>query len=477
MIGMRWAIRGVGLISMVILARVLTPADFGIVAMSSLVSGLLAVFLDMGTWQLLLRMGDPDRDAYDTAWTLGLVQSCLMSIIVFLAAYPAALYFKEPRLVAVMQVLAAGNVLEGFSNIGVVMFRRDLDFRRDFTFNFVAKLLGAIPTVILALIFRSYWALVAGTLISNAIGVATGYVMHPFRPRLSLARWREFLSFSLWITPSSFANFLGQKADVFVVGYIGSAAQMGAYNVAAELSRMATAEVVTPMARALYPNYVKLKDDLAALTEAYLVVLRTVGIICFSFGFGVAAVGRDLVHVILGPQWDFAAPLMVWLSIFGAFSALQSTVAGHILVVLNRERVMFFITWSRLLLFAASVVVAARFGGVQGVAVATALATAGLTLACMLYLPRVLKVSTGRILLEMFSVFGAGLLMFVVVRLLHSDRIASPAVTLAIDALTGAIVFAAALSVSWVLAGRPDGLEKRIWGMMSNRVRLPFVRC
>jgi O-antigen/teichoic acid export membrane protein len=232
-IGMRWAIRCAGLVSTVVLARILTPADFGIVAMSSLVLGLLLVCSETGAAQLLLRTRETDRAAYDTAWTILLLQHIVLAAAMFLLAYPAAAYFKEPRLTAVIQVVAAGSVLGGLNNIGVVMFRRDLDFRADFLYGFYAKVLTVIPTLGLALAYRSYWALVAGQIIGQALEVVISYLMHPFRPRFSLAGWSRFVRYSMWVTPAHAATFLNQKADVFVVGYIASTAQMGAYSVGA----------------------------------------------------------------------------------------------------------------------------------------------------------------------------------------------------------------------------------------------------
>src|SRR5690606_26523697 len=146
-----------------------------------------------------------------------------------------------------------GSTLNGLINIGVVMLRRDLDFKRDFMLGFYAKVVTVIPTIALALLYRSYWALVVGPIIGRAVEVLISYIMHPFRPRLCLSGWQRFLTFSLWMTPSNIASYLSNRADVFIVGYIANTAQLGIYNVASELSRMATAEVVIPMSRAIYP--------------------------------------------------------------------------------------------------------------------------------------------------------------------------------------------------------------------------------
>ena len=470
MIGMRWAIRCAGLLSVVILARVLTPEDFGIVAMSGLVYGLLQICAEMGASQLLLRTRELDRNAYDTAWTITLLQSFVLAVVVFALAHPAAIYFKEPRLVSVLQVVALGSVLNGATNIGLVMFRRDLEFKRDFLFGFYSKVLTVVPTVILALIYRSYWALIAGQIVGHLFEVLISYVMHPFRPRFTLAGWRRFVSFSLWTTPSNIANFLSRKADVFVVGHLASASQLGAYSVASELSRMATAEIVIPMSRALYPNYAKLKDDPSALADAFSIVLRAVCLISFAFGFGIAAVADDVVKIILGDQWRAAGPLVAWLGIFGAFAAILSTLTGHILLVLERERTMLVINWAKLAIFGISVLLAARTGDPANIAMASALSTAAITLGCAFYLPRVLPVSTGRLILDMLTILLAGVAMLLVVKLFHSSEMGGPFLSLLIDASIGAVVFVAIVGIAWIAAGRPDGLESRLMRLIRSQI-------
>jgi len=471
MIGMRWAIRCAGLVSTVILARVLTPQDFGLVAMSSMVHGLLMICSEMGVSQLLLRSGETDRQAYDTAWTIGLIQAAVLALLMALAAYPAALYFSEPRLVDVMQVVAAGSILNGLSNIGVVMFRRDLEFKKDFILGFCAKVVTVIPTVALAVYLQSYWALVIGPIIGDVIGVAISYAMHPFRPRLCLKDWRRFVAYSIWIAPSNIALFLTKKADVFIVGYFASTSQLGIYNVASELSRMATAEVVTPISRAIFPNYAKLKDDLKALSAAFLLVMRTTCIIGFSFGFGIAAVANDLVYLVLGDQWGFAAALITWLGIGGAFVAISIILSGHILIVRGQERMMLVMNLIKLMALGGVLLVAARSGDIVTIAIAGTVVLGVITLACALYLPRILPISAVRLLREVLSNFFIGLIMFIVVRSLHLEQIEWRVVRLLMDVGVGATVFVTLLGMEWNLAGRPDGPEKRILNLIGIFLR------
>lgn len=471
MIALRWAVRGTGLLSTLVLARVLTPADFGIVAMGTLVAGLLTAVTDMGTWQLLLRTKNQDRGAYDTAWTIILLQSLLLALVVFLAAYPASLYFKEPRLEAVMQVSALGGVFVGLNNIGLVMFRRDLNFRMDFVTGLLTKVFAVVPTLALVLIYRNYWALVAGTLVGAACETVLSYVLHPYRPRLSLARWREFASYSIWMTPAHVAGYLNKKADVFIVGYMGSTSQMGTYNVAAELAQMATTELAQPLTRSVFPNFAKLKDDVTELTSAFVKVLHTVMLIGFAFGFGTAAVADDFVHLLLGDQWTHAVPLVRWLAVFGAFSIVLHTLMGHILIVTHRESLMFRLTWLRLIVFTASLLLAGIYGQVIDIARAALASTAVLTLGCLLLMPRILPLSAWALLRMLSGTLVIAAAMYAAVTQLHPAAIPWRAARLLVDVTVGAVVFSGLTLALWRARGSPDGIEKKVIELVGGRLR------
>lgn len=471
MVALRWAIRFTGLLSTVVLARLLTPEDFGLVAMGTLVAGLLAAFTEMGTWQLLLRTKKPDREAYDTAWSITLLQSIVLSLGVFAMAYPASVWFKEPRLQALMQVSAWGGVLVGLKNIGLIMYRRDLDFRAEFKFGVLGKICNVVPTLVLALVYRHYWALVAGTLIGAALETLLSYVVHPYRPRWTMARWREFASYSIWVTPANIANFLNRKADVFFVGYLASTAQMGAYNVASELSQMATGELVQPMMRSVYPNLARLKDDLAELGATFVKVVHAVAMLGLGVGFGTAAVADDMVHLLLGDQWGAAVPLVRWLAVFGGFAILLHTLLGHILIVTHREKLMFRLTWLRLAVFSTAVVLAGTYGGIVDIARATVAATALLTVGVMLLLPRVLGIPGTAMLSSTASALVIGGLMFGAIRLVHPYLPDIAPVRLVLEVVLGSVVFSALALGLWMAKGRPDSIERRLFDVAMRRLR------
>ncbi len=253
MILMRWTMRLAGLVSTMVLARLLTPSDFGIVTVATIFVGLLDLFTSTNFDLALLRTKDTERSHYDTAWTLQLILGTSVGALIFVLAPLTVWYFEDSRVVWVTRLLAANVVLNGVGNIKLVDFRRNLDFRKEFLFNVSWKILSMVVTISMAVHLRSYWALVAGSLAGNLGGVVLGYVVRPYRPRFDLRHAREMISFSQWMLMFNVGTYLRNRIDTLLVARLSSPGAVGVYNVAAELSAMPTTEVVIPSGRALFP--------------------------------------------------------------------------------------------------------------------------------------------------------------------------------------------------------------------------------
>src|SRR6266849_3408388 len=151
-VGMRWGTRLIGLVSVVIVARILRPDDFGILAMAMLLTGLLESFVELGVAMMVIREEHISGVDLNTAWTIRILQGLVLGVVVALLATPAALYFREPRLTAVVYLCALALTLNSFENIGVVLIRKELDFAKDFVYQIVVKLAGVVTTICLALL-------------------------------------------------------------------------------------------------------------------------------------------------------------------------------------------------------------------------------------------------------------------------------------------------------------------------------------
>ena len=144
---MRWAMRALGLFSTVIVARILSPEDFGVVAIALIAVGLLETVAYLGVDLSLIKDQSAGRDEFDTAWTIQLLQGGLIALLLFACSPLAASFFNEPRAQAVIAWLALRPILEGFQNIGLVTFRRDLKFSQEFRFASKEDLEVKVPVI------------------------------------------------------------------------------------------------------------------------------------------------------------------------------------------------------------------------------------------------------------------------------------------------------------------------------------------
>jgi O-antigen/teichoic acid export membrane protein len=460
MIAMRWTVRGIGLVSTLVLARLLTPEDFGVVAMALVVVGLFEVMGWAGVDLAVIRQVDAGRGHYDTAWTIQVIQGGVLALALVAAAPWVAQFFGDPRVSDVVRVLALKPLLDGLENIGVVAFRKELRFSTEFRFLVTKKLLSFGAVISAALMLRDYWALVIGLLIGAGLSTLLSYGMHPYRPRWSLSERSGIWSFSQWLLVSRVGVFLNTKTDQAVVGNLAGPGVMGSYYMGYELGTFATSEIVMPVRRALFPSLSRLLEHPDALARTFLGSLAAIAALCFPLGLGMAAVAADFVAVVLGPQWASAVPIIRVLALFGVLAALSGT-AEVLLMATGRTRLAAAQAWLQLAVLVPALFWAASLWGAQGAAVArTGVALAFVPL--MLFLVAVrCGVSMARQLHALWRPAVAGGVMYVAVTRLEVETL-GPAGGLALDVASGALVYGILMLGLWLLSGRPEGPESAV---------------
>lgn len=471
LVGARWSLRAIGLINTIILARLLRPADFGVLAMAMVMIGFIRIFAETGQALAVIRHANATSEHFDTAWTMSVCAGVIVALVLLATAPLAGWYFHEPRAIPVVRILALVPLIEGFTNIGAVAgFRKDLAFDKEFYFMVVRKLSVVVVSVAAALIIRNYWAMVAGAVCGVALTVAASYWLHPYRPRFRLTKLRELWSFSAWTQLAEIGSYFGNQTDQIVVGGLAGALPMGNYNVADDLAIAATGELILPVCRAMFPVYARLLHDPARLARSYLDVLSLTAIVSLSTGIGVALVAPDMVAVVLGPKWTAAAPLIPWLAVGGstlslAWGAIQMvSVTGH-------ARLNAISNWVLLALLVPATVGAGLGWGVLGIAAARSVVSV-LFLPIMFYaLMQTVPVTVRQITACLWRPALAALAMAAAVLLSGTGAIAPVALRLACNVGLGAAVFTAALLALWVLAGRPEGAEHMAIAQLARMVR------
>jgi len=468
MVALRWTLRGIGVINTFILARLLTPEDFGLVAMATLMIGLVEVFGQTGQILALIRHPNPSRDHFDTVWTVSIMVGGAITVILWLLSPFAADFFHEPRAVEIVQILAVRALVGGFENIGVVAFRKDLQFSKEFNYQVAQRVINFVITICIALWLRSYWALVVGILGGRVISVAISYLIHPYRPRFCLSKVREIWSFSIWMLLVHVAQFLHDKADEFVVGNMTNTETMGNYNVAADAATAPTVELVLPTTRALFPIFSRIANDPKALTDAYLGVFSVTAILVCATATGVTLVAGDFVAVVLGPRWVKAVPLVEWLAMSGAFySIMQGAIT--LISASGHGRLSASLAISRTVLIIPALMAAGWLGSVETIAATRTVMTLLFIPGVFFALARILPLRISDLSNRLWRPVVAAGAMAATVELCHPLFPEIPLLRLALDTGLGAISYSAALLALWHMAGRPAGAEQAIIAAIGRR--------
>lgn len=325
MVAMRFIERAIGLVSTLILARLLVPEDFGVVAMAMSVIAFVEIAGQFGFDMALIRDQNATRAQYDSAWTISVIYGAFGGALLAAVAGPAATFFSDPRLEPIIYVLAFATFVQGFENIGIIDFRKNLAFNKDFHFAFAKKLISFAITVVLAFQFRSYWALIAGMTASRLAGVALSFAMHPYRPRFNLEHVGSLFRFSRWIVLTRIIEYLGGRGPDFIMGRYLDATALGLYRVGREISTLPTSELIAPIMRAVFPGYAAVAHDRTALARSFLGVQGILVTLALPAGIGIVMVAEPLVLILLGPKWVDAIPVIQILGVYGAVTVFQAT--------------------------------------------------------------------------------------------------------------------------------------------------------
>ncbi len=468
-VALRWFIRLIGIANVAIVARILAPADFGLLAMATLVIGLIEMWLAFGVDSALIQNADADREDFDTAWTIRFLQGVVIAAVVVASAPLAQAYFREPRLGPLLWALSLGVLVSGLTNIGVVQFTKNLEFGKDFRYRAISKLISFAVGVGAALWMRNYWALAVGIVGGYIASCIVSYVVHPYRPRWSLKRWRKLWSFSQWMLLMNVLGYVAQKADEVLVGRYLSATQMGFYSVASDIGLMPSAELAAPVNRVLFPAFSRLQSEPGRLAAAYCNALAMVAAVTVPAGAGLALVAHQVVALLLGAKWGPAVPMLQILAVGGIVRSLASS-GSYLLMSIGHPRLSASTATASLAIFGAGAAIAlAEGGGASGIAwaklasgVFATIMTAGYVVHFTAVRLRDLLRSIARPVLAAAAMSGA---------LMAMPQLALPlAVGLAINIAVGAAVYALALGATWWLAGRPDGPERTIVEFLQARL-------
>ncbi len=474
LVAKRWLVRLLSLVSTMVLARLLVPAEFGLLALALSFSMLFEVLAEFNFDLAIIRKESVEDSHYHTAWTLNALGTFVIASALALAAPFFADFANAPAASLVLQIVALCFILDGLHNTGMVAWRRQLIFSKEFHLEFWRKIIEVGVAIGWALIDPSVWALIAGMLAGRIAGLLLSYVLHPFRPRPSLQHWRELMGFSGWAMAFNFTVKLAQRTDHFLISRMGGLTQVGYYSNAQVLAALPTVELVMPVSRALFPGFSSMLGEPERLRDAYLQALAGLLALALPLAVGLAFVADAAVVLLLGPQWLPVTELVVALSLVQVVT-LSAASSVPLLMALGNMRGVFLRALIMLIVRPLLMYVGLQYMGLTGAPLAL-LAAISLQVGIDSWLiRRALRFSVltwlGRTWRPYLAVAGMSTVLWLWLPQTPIDSITDALWRMLLAGALGAPVYLLLLAGSWWLTGRPAGLEQMVWNELSKQLK------
>lgn len=315
----------IGIVQLAITSRLLMPLDFGIYAVAVFFSTLGHVAFSMGFSAALIRKRENIEQYLDTIWTASICISSIFSIIIIvLIPSICKWYFHNIDAIWPSIIIMLNCIFSASSNPGLNIYLKEINLKRIFYWNVSAKVFSFILVVIFVCILESYWGLIIALLSESLFRLVSSYLLHPYRPRFSFS-WKQFkdlYSFSGWIQLKNITSWLAGNIDTAIVGNVLGSAKLGFYNRAQTVSAYPRSFIGSVIDSVAYPIYAKVNNDInqaqSVFNKIQDCIIAIIGMIALIFSL----YSKQIILLVLGPQWTSMVPPFQILAIAYLFQTL-----------------------------------------------------------------------------------------------------------------------------------------------------------
>ncbi len=300
-----FAKQGVAFVVSVFLARLLLPAEFGLVAMALVFISICQIFADFGMTSALIQRKDNTSLTYSTVFYFNIAIGAMLFAIFWLVAPLIGRFYDNPEISTLVRWLALNFILNSFSMVQQTILRKSLEFKRIAVRSVLAQVVSGVIAIYLAYDHMGYFALVVQNLLGSVLGTVLLWQASDWRPRLEFA-WEELKKlsgFSIYVFLSYVTGRVVSQLDTLVVGKVFSAATLGLYSRAASLNSLVTTFSSTSISKIAFSLLSQMQDDKERFVRAYFKMLELVAFASFCLSGALILASGDIISVLFGPNW------------------------------------------------------------------------------------------------------------------------------------------------------------------------------
>lgn len=467
-VGIRWTSKALGIISLAICARILTPADYGLVSMATVVFGFASLLVELGVETSLIQAKNPSTDLYNTAWSLRVIQRCFIALITFIAAPVAAHFYSDNRITLIMVAVGIAELICAFENIYTVNLRKHLNFRSDFLYMAIPRFTSFVVAIFFVIVLENYWGLVIGICTTELVRTIVSYIIVSDRPKWSLTKWRDIFGFSTWYMLKGLGDFVSNESDRLILGILGGPKATGLFNVAKEVATLPVTELVLPIGRALTPTLAKISGDKQRLSSAIEKSISGTLLIAAPASLGFTLISSEFIILLFGHKWLDAIPILSTLCIGGIAFAIKENISNA-LIIINKVRVAAYLSWINATVIVSLFYPAYTNHGAIGVAWLIVCSSIFTATTSLIALARFGYIRISRVAPSLVRPIISALIMVTAINnalpIIHTTSL-----SIITKVILGALIYTVTLIGLWAASGKPDSSESIIISLIKEKI-------
>lgn len=368
--GLRASTRIIAFVRVIILARLLTPLQFGVFGIASLVLAFLEVITETGINIFLIQEKKDIKHYLNDAWIVSIFRGALISLFIILLSPFIANFFNSPGSQRLLLLISIVPLIRGFINPAIIKYQKELLFNKDFFLRLTIFLFDSSVAVILAFITKDassfIWGLIAGALLE----VAISFVLVKPTPNFTFQvnNIKKIFSRGKWVTLFVIFNYIAQEGDNIVVGRLLGAGLLGIYQMGYKISTLPISEISDVANKVIFPVYSKIGMDKARLKRAFLKTMTVITLLVFMLGGVIFFLPKSLIILILGQEWGGISQILKILVIYGILRAITGTTAS-LFLALGKQGYFAVITFVRVLGLVITIVPLTMSFGIMGASI------------------------------------------------------------------------------------------------------------
>lgn len=314
-----WGSQAGSFIIFLILARLLTPEAFGLVALSNVLINFMQIFLNQGFVQVLIQKKDLESRDINTVFWTQVFTAFLLTTVTFTAAILISKIFRQPFLIPILQVLSLVFIINALSQTQAALLRRDFKFKIMAIRSLLGIIIAGIVGVGMALLGYGVWSLVGQQLTYELMGVVVLWTASDWRPKwkFSLVTLRSVLDFSINVLGYKLVDFFNQRTDNLLIGYFLGEAALGYYGISHRILEVMSQLLIGTLNQVALPTFSRLQDNSQKLIEAFYRVTQFTSLIAFPVFFAFMILSPELVITLFGQKWTDAIPILQIIPLVG----------------------------------------------------------------------------------------------------------------------------------------------------------------